>query len=109
MTPTPTTHDRARAAIADVLGGALIDADEIVMVGKGSDPRLYRNEEAILAALEAAGLVIVDAERWERMRYALSCIDTALAFAGNGGLSKWGIQLGDLDPLPATADQEEGR
>ena len=119
-TPAPTAHDRAREAIADVLGGALIDADEIVMVGKGSDPRLYRNEEAILAALEAAGLAVVDAGRVQRWQDAMGGMEMLLFDSGQP--AKWGhgewrerlemlrtYQDGDLDPLPATADQEEGR
>ena len=114
-TPAPTTHDRAREAIADVLGSSF--ADEIVMVGKGSDPRLYRNEEAILAALEAAGLAVVDLrtevvvsrERFECLRRVAEAADTtAMAYAEplNSVIDQC-VTESVYAPLPTTADQEE--
>ena len=99
-TPAPTAHDRAREAIADVLGGALIDADEIVMVGKGSDPRLYRNEEAILAALEAAGLAVVDAGRDTLLALPeVSREELAIELCREIGAEVYQLVNGDIDQM----------
>ena len=97
-TPAPTTHDRAREAIADVLGSSF--ADEIVMVGKGSDPRLYRNEEAILGALEAAGLAVVDAGRDALLALPdVSREELAIELCREIGAEVYQLVNGDIDQM----------
>lgn len=62
----------------------------------------HANDASIFAVrqeIAAAGLSIVASDRLERLTSALSQIDTALTLGGAQGISKWGIQPGDLDPL----------
>ena len=106
MTPTPTTHDRARAALA--IGPVTWSSAE----GNGHfhmsvDSLPSELIDAQLAALEADGLAVVDVERLERLRAAATAAEPYC-------WTHWAaacevLRPGDIDPLPATADQEEGR
>ncbi len=104
MTSEQTQDTRTAAG---VIAQELADTySEYVLYGMSDDDDWVSDANDVIASLAAAGYtiagpgsVVVDRERAERMRYALAVLDTALCVGGAEGVSKWGIQPGDLDPL----------
>jgi hypothetical protein len=87
---------------------------------EGTDARAeaYRPDaEAVLAALADAGVVLIDAGRWERVRtvayLARECAaeppGLPVAFSAERPMTRalGAIEPGDLDPIPAERDMQK--